>query len=67
MRWYDRLALILLGGLLVWLVASLFFLGNHVADLDDRPQRIDIQDVPPTTPPTFNLDGTRVRDDGSCA
>ena len=70
MRWYDRLALILLGGLLVWLVASLFFLGNHVADLDDRPQRIDIRDVPespPTTPPTFNLDGTRVRDDGSCA
>lgn len=52
MRWYDRLALILLGGLLVRLVASLFFLGNQVADLDDRPQQIDIQDAPePTTVP----------------
>lgn len=52
MRWFDRLMLIGLALVGVWLVASLFFLGNHVADLDDRPQQIDIEHVPEPTPVT---------------
>lgn len=49
MKLLDRVILIVLTAVGVWLVAALFFLGNHVADLDDRPQPVDIQ-TPPDTP-----------------
>lgn len=49
MKWYDRLMLVALGAACLWAVASLYFLGDHVADLDDRPQPVDIQ-TPPDTP-----------------
>lgn len=63
MAWYDRLTLGVLMVLCVALVGALMTLGNHVADLDDRPVPTTIVESPPTTPPTFDLDGNRVVDD----
>lgn len=61
MNLVDR---IMIGGLIVAcviLAVAFQSLGRHVADLDDQrvPTTI-VREQPPTTPPTFNMDGERI-------
>lgn len=67
MAWYDRLTLGVLMVLCVALVGALMTLGNHVADLDDRPIPTTIVEPTTSTPPpvTVIVEDARPCDDGT--
>lgn len=52
MKWYDRLMLVGLGAVAIWLILTFAAFGNHIATIDDERRPVPVTITPTTAPPT---------------